>query len=194
MIKVRTQIFHVPLTIKFLYSFSQVDLIIYIVLLLPWWSHFGLKNVKPMIRNWSPPLEWFNLDIIAVSISGFKVQWEAHTHTLEHQQGAAVAIPASDLQHLAAGIRLAATFPGLPSDHRITEWMYERVCERVTCWNEMACWQWTTWMSLTFPIMSMKQVGINLAGEIIPCRLISETWNLFAATDELDNCWMTAYM
>lgn len=165
-----------------------MDLIIYIVLLLPWWSHFGLKNVKPMIKNWSPPLEWFNLDMIAVSISGFKVQWEAHTHThthtLEHQQGAAVAIPASDLQHLAGSIRLAATFPGLLSDD-VSHAAYERVCERVTCWNEMARWQWTTRMSLTFLIMSMKQVGINLGGAIIPCRLISETWDLRPGTCSL---------
>lgn len=40
--------------------------------------------------------------------------------------------------------------------------------------------------------MRMKQVGINLAGAIMQHGLIPETWNLFCATAELNNCCLTA--
>lgn len=40
--------------------------------------------------------------------------------------------------------------------------------------------------------MSIKQAWINLAGVIIRCSLVSETLNLFGATDEPNNCCPTA--
>lgn len=42
--------------------------------------------------------------------------------------------------------------------------------------------------------LRIKQAWIHLAGAIIHRSLISEMWNLFGATDELNNCWLTAEM